>query len=251
MALWLRDGEDEDAWTAAAAGAIAGVLALSGAGLAYPIRSELRGEGVGVERIGIFSTGASRERVTQWVPGRTLRFSVITQPPAMEEMSPYRRVHAPHVAGAAALLLAAEAVETTRRRSEPVVPAAHQALRDALGATQMRFQLTVQETHIERCVVNHQLRTFHVIEKLVDDLGNTRLVGKKFIGDAMHVDGAWIDFAIRIDIPARVIAGQSTTHEFNATDLDNAVAVLRLQPGGFRIQYDLAHVQSRFRVTSR
>jgi hypothetical protein len=28
-----------------------------------------------------------------------LAFAVVSQPPAMEEMSPYRRVHAPHVEG--------------------------------------------------------------------------------------------------------------------------------------------------------
>jgi uncharacterized protein YndB with AHSA1/START domain len=69
------------------------------AGLAFPIRSRLSGEGVGAERLGLFSTGAARERVTEWVPGRSLAFEVLSQPPAMEEMSPWRRVHAPHVSG--------------------------------------------------------------------------------------------------------------------------------------------------------
>jgi hypothetical protein len=69
------------------------------AGLAYPIRGRLTGEGVGAERIGEFSTGTARERVTEWAPGRRLAFAVLDQPPAMEEMSPYRRVHAPHVSG--------------------------------------------------------------------------------------------------------------------------------------------------------
>jgi hypothetical protein len=69
------------------------------AGLAIPLRGRLLGEGVGAERLGEFSTGIARERVTAWVPGRRLAFTVIEQPPAMEEMSPYRRVHAPHVRG--------------------------------------------------------------------------------------------------------------------------------------------------------
>ena len=69
------------------------------AGLAYPIRGRLLGEGVGAGRIGTFSTGNARERVTIWEPGRRLAFAVLDQPPAMEEMSPYRRVHAPHVRG--------------------------------------------------------------------------------------------------------------------------------------------------------
>jgi hypothetical protein len=69
------------------------------AGLAYPLRGRLTAERQGAERIGEFSTGTARERITGWEPGRRLAFEVLTQPPAMEEMSPYRRVHAPHVEG--------------------------------------------------------------------------------------------------------------------------------------------------------
>lgn len=69
------------------------------AGLSYPVRSKLLGEGIGAERLGMFSTGTARERVTEWYPGRRLAFTVLSQPPAMEEMSPYRQVHAPHLVG--------------------------------------------------------------------------------------------------------------------------------------------------------
>ena len=69
------------------------------AGLAYPIRGQLLGQGIGAIRLGEFSTGTARERITEWMPGRRLAFAVLTQPPAMEEMSPYRRVHSPHVQG--------------------------------------------------------------------------------------------------------------------------------------------------------
>jgi hypothetical protein len=59
----------------------------------------LEGEGVGAKRIGAFSTGTATEIVTEWKRYRALAFRVEGQPPAMEEMSPYRRVHAPHVQG--------------------------------------------------------------------------------------------------------------------------------------------------------
>ncbi|WP_288459648.1 SRPBCC family protein [uncultured Sphingomonas sp.] len=72
---------------------------LGAAGLAYPLRGRLLGHGVGAVRLGEFSTGVARERVTEWVPRRRLGFEVLKQAPAMEEMSPYRRVHAPHVQG--------------------------------------------------------------------------------------------------------------------------------------------------------
>lgn len=68
-------------------------------GLAYPERSHLSARQVGALRTGYFSTGMARERVIDWQENRLLAFMVLTQPPAMEEMSPYRIVHAPHLSG--------------------------------------------------------------------------------------------------------------------------------------------------------
>lgn len=67
--------------------------------LAYPIKGTLKGEGLGATRTGVFSTGTATEVVTEWEPNRLLAFRVEDEAPAMEEMSPYRRVHAPHVEG--------------------------------------------------------------------------------------------------------------------------------------------------------
>lgn len=69
------------------------------AGLAYPVASRIIGEGVGAHRLGTFSTGIADERITIWQPSRTLAFRVVRQPPAMEEMSPYRKLHTPHLVG--------------------------------------------------------------------------------------------------------------------------------------------------------
>jgi hypothetical protein len=69
------------------------------AGFSYPVGGRLLGNGVGAVRLGEFSTGVARERVTDWLPDRRLAFVVESQAPMMEEMSPYRRVHAPHLSG--------------------------------------------------------------------------------------------------------------------------------------------------------
>ena len=69
------------------------------AGFAYPVRGRLLGHEVGATRLGEFSTGVARERVTTWEPAKRLAFVVVDQPAMMEEMSPYRRVHAPHLHG--------------------------------------------------------------------------------------------------------------------------------------------------------
>jgi len=68
-------------------------------GIAYPLRGEVVGEGVGAIRRGEFSTGTAIERVTEWIPNRKLAFAVVSDVPGMRELSPYQHVHAPHVAG--------------------------------------------------------------------------------------------------------------------------------------------------------
>jgi uncharacterized membrane protein YhaH (DUF805 family) len=66
-------------------------------GIAYPIRAEMHGHGVGAERHCVFSTGAFVEPITVWDEPRLLAFGVSGQPPAMEEWSIYRNLHPPHL----------------------------------------------------------------------------------------------------------------------------------------------------------
>lgn len=68
-------------------------------GLAYPVRGEVIGEGVGATRLGHFSTGMAKERVTEWAPERALGFDIISEPATLKELSPYANVNAPHVDG--------------------------------------------------------------------------------------------------------------------------------------------------------
>jgi hypothetical protein len=68
-------------------------------GLAYPIRAELEGEGVGAVRRCVFSTGAFVEPITVWDEPRRLAFTVEQNPPPMVELSPYEDIHPPHLDG--------------------------------------------------------------------------------------------------------------------------------------------------------
>jgi hypothetical protein len=68
-------------------------------GVAYPLRGEIIGEGVGAVRHGEFSTGTAIERVTEWEPNRKLAFVVETDVPSMRELSPYRDLHTLHLLG--------------------------------------------------------------------------------------------------------------------------------------------------------
>jgi hypothetical protein len=67
--------------------------------LAYPVAGEIDGEGAGAVRRGVFSTGIAYERVTVWEPGRRLWFDVLSNPPALRELSPYGDIRTPHLNG--------------------------------------------------------------------------------------------------------------------------------------------------------
>jgi hypothetical protein len=68
-------------------------------GIAYPIRAEIRGTGVGAVRRCHFSTGPFVEPIEVWDEPRLLRFAVTANPPALEETSPWGAIHPPHVEG--------------------------------------------------------------------------------------------------------------------------------------------------------
>ena len=68
-------------------------------GVSYPIRAEIRGAGVGAVRYCVFSTGAFVEPITRWEPEHRLSFDVASQPPPLQEWSPYADVTPPHLDG--------------------------------------------------------------------------------------------------------------------------------------------------------
>lgn len=66
------------------------------AGVAYPLRAEIHGTGVGAVRHCIFSTGTFVEPIEVWDAPVLLRFRVTEQPPPMHEWTPYH-IHPPHL----------------------------------------------------------------------------------------------------------------------------------------------------------
>jgi hypothetical protein len=69
------------------------------AGIAYPIRAEMVGSGPGAERHCVFSTGAFVEPIEVWDEPHQLKFSVTSNPPPMEEWTPYAHIDPPHLHG--------------------------------------------------------------------------------------------------------------------------------------------------------
>ncbi len=69
------------------------------AGIAYPIRAEISGAGVGAVRHCVFSTGPFVEPIEVWDAPRQLKFSVTENPAPMRELSPYSDIAPPHLHG--------------------------------------------------------------------------------------------------------------------------------------------------------
>ena len=69
------------------------------AGIAYPIRAEIAGHGSGAERHCVFSTGAFVEPIEVWDEPHRLKFSVTSNPPPLEEWTPYSHIDPPHLHG--------------------------------------------------------------------------------------------------------------------------------------------------------
>ena len=69
------------------------------AGIAFPIRAEISGHGVGAVRKCIFSTGPFVEPIEVWDEPRLLRFGVTANPPPLNELTPYGHIDAPHLHG--------------------------------------------------------------------------------------------------------------------------------------------------------
>jgi hypothetical protein len=68
-------------------------------GVAYPVRATIEGRGVGAIRYCEFSTGSFVEPIQVWEEPRLLRFGVTHNPEPMEEWTPYKQVHPPHLKG--------------------------------------------------------------------------------------------------------------------------------------------------------
>jgi len=69
------------------------------AGIAYPIRAEITGHGVGAVRHCVFSTGAFVEPIQVWDEPRLLRFAVTDNPAPLREFSPYGKIEPAHLHG--------------------------------------------------------------------------------------------------------------------------------------------------------
>ncbi len=148
---------------------------------------------------------------------------------------------------AAVVDLQASAQRIERVRLAGVGLARHQQRVDDAGdlaaqrAAADAAQFLVEEAEVESRVVDDQLGALQIGQQFVGDRGKQRLVGEEVVAQAVHAHGVLAAAPLRVEIVVQVAPGQAPVEHLDAADLDDAVAVLGAEPGGFGVEKDLPH----------
>ena len=102
-------------------------------------------------------------------------------------------------------------------------------------------ELVVQETDVERRVVDDQFRALDELDQLVDDVREFRLLLQELGRQAVHRLGAGVDRPLRVQVLLERAPGRAAVDELDAADLDDPVALGGFEAGGFGVENDLAH----------
>ena len=100
------------------------------------------------------------------------------------------------------------------------------------------FQLGIDELDVEAGIVNDQRRIAQKFQKFFHNLGEQRLVGQEFAGQAMHPLGFNGNVAFGVQIELQGAAGGEMVQQLDTADFHDPVAVARLKPCRFRIEDD-------------
>ena len=78
----------------------------------------------------------------------------------------------------------------------------------------------------------------------VRNLDEARLVLEHLAGNAVHLLGRAVDFALRVHVAVKGAVGPPTIHQLHASDLDDAMALLDFEAGRFGVEDDLSHASA-------
>src|SRR6266446_10784697 len=100
-------------------------------------------------------------------------------------------------------------------------------------------ELQVQELDVEVGVVDDQLGAVNEVQESAGDVGKARLVGEELARQPVHLERALLDLALRVQVDMEMPLADAAAQDLHAAELDDPVAELGVQPGGFRVQHDL------------
>jgi hypothetical protein len=102
------------------------------------------------------------------------------------------------------------------------------------------LEFLVEEADVEGRVVNDQLGAAQVLDDVVAQRGELRLVAQEVGRQAVHLERVFMALALGVEVDVQVVAGELAGEQLHAAELDDAVAVLGGEAGGFGIENDLA-----------
>ena len=102
-------------------------------------------------------------------------------------------------------------------------------------------ELGIEEGHVEFGIVRNQGRLVDKFDELGGNRHKQRLVDQEGVVEAADAQrlGRHRPFGIKVTVKAA--AGRDVVDQLDHADLDDAIAVLRIEPGRFGIEDDLAH----------
>src|SRR5208283_604077 len=112
------------------------------------------------------------------------------------------------------------------------------------------LKLGIDESDVERGIVDDQRRIAEKGDQVLGHLGEKQLVFEEIVAEA--VDGKRLrrHAALRIEIGVEGLAGGYPVDQLDAADLDQAMAVQRIETRGLGIEHNLAHENSQSAVDS-
>ena len=101
--------------------------------------------------------------------------------------------------------------------------------------------LVIEKADIEGGVVNNELGPVDEGQKLLGNLGERRLVRQDLVAYAVYRKSRRIALPVRAQVLMEMPATQSPIDQLDATDFDDAMALLWLESGGLGVENDLSH----------
>jgi hypothetical protein len=99
----------------------------------------------------------------------------------------------------------------------------------------------IEEGNVEGRVVDNQFRVADKFQQRGVHVQKGGLARQSVACQTVHLNRAFIDFAFRIQVLVKRPAGQPPIEDLHAADFNDAMVLLNLETGGFRIKNDLAH----------
>ena len=111
-------------------------------------------------------------------------------------------------------------------------------------------QFCIEKSQVEFSIMNDQRVRTDERKKFIHNGWKQRLLSEELSGQAMNGKSVCRDVALGIDVAVKPPPGWNMVNEFDASDLDNAMAFAWIETGRFGVQNNFAHQFPRGRPRS-